>query len=101
MRVVQEDSVSWDDGYAQPNQSYEKPFLGILVDKSRDVSEEQGIREVAERLLYVRLSQDWYPELIEGNIVIDPREEKWKVVERYDYETHANTKVFGVVRVNS
>ena len=99
--VVQTEDVGWEDGYRNPDKSYEKPFKGILVDKKRDVPETQGIREVEERLLYIRLSQDWYPDLVNGDIVIDTNEDKWKVIDRYDYTDYANTIVFGVVRVNS
>ena len=100
MRVIQTDSLSYTDGYAEPNESYEKPFLGIMADNSKVIPEFQGTREMADRLLYIRLSQDWYPDLVEGDIVIDPRDDKWKVIERFDYETHANTMVFGVVRAD-
>ena len=100
MHVVQTDSLTWEDGYRKPEDSYEKPFLGILVDKKVDDPELQGIRPMADRLLYVRLSQDWYPDLVEGDVVIDAQEDKWKVIQRFDYEAYGNVKVFGVARVD-
>ncbi len=99
LKVVQRDDVTYDHGYAQPDESYEKTFKGILVDKDTNIAEMQGIRNQATRWLYIRLSQEWYPELVEGDIIIDKEDRKWKVVERFDYEHYANTKVFGVTRV--
>ena len=99
MHVVQRDGVTWEDGYRVVDESYEKPFLGILVDNKEDVAELQGTREMAERLLYVRKSQDWYPELVEKDIVKDEKDDKWKVVIRFDYTTYGNCLVFGVARV--
>ena len=101
LHVVQTEDVGWEDGYRNPDKSYEKPFKGILVDNKNTVQEMQGNRPIADRLLYIRLSQDWYPDLVTGDIVIDTNSDKWKVIERFDYEEIGNTKVFGVVRVNS
>ena len=100
LKAVQKEDVTFDHGYAQPTESYEKNFKGILVDRARDIAEPQGIRSEATRLLYVRLSQDWVPDLVEGDILIDNEERKWKIIERFDYSIMANTKVFGVTRVD-
>jgi hypothetical protein len=107
-KVIQTDNLSWEDGYQRPTMSYEKSFKGILVDKRVDKPEIQGIREQAKgseggrgaRLLYIRLSQPWYPELTSGDIVIDTFNEKWRIIERYDYTFEANTIVWVIVRVD-
>ena len=100
MYAIQTDDLEWEDGYRKPDKSYNKPFKGILVDRKEDIAEMQGVRPMAERLLYIRLSQDWYPNLVEGDIVIDSLEDQWKVIERFDYSSYANTMVFGVARVD-
>jgi len=100
LKVIQKDDVTFDHGYAQPEISYEKTFKGILIDRATDMAEIQGVRSQATRLLYVRLSQSWIPDLVEGDIVIDNEDKKWKIVERFDYTIQANTKVFGVTRVD-
>jgi len=107
-KVIQTVEVEWEDGYQKPTESYEKPFKGIMVDRKVDRPEIQGIREQAKgthggrgaRLLYVRLSQKWVPDLINGDIVIDPEGDKWRITERYSYEFEANTIVWVVTRVN-
>jgi len=101
LHVVQTEDIGWEDGYRNPDKSYEKPFKGILVDNKNAIAEIQGVRPVATRLLYIRLSQEWYPDLVLNDIIIDSKDDKWKVIERFDYEDIANTKVFGVTRVNS
>ena len=94
------ENVTWEYGYAQPGESYDKPFKGILVDFSKTSPELQGLRDKAERLLYLRLSQEWVPDLEIEDIVIDSLEARWKIVERYDYDHFAGAKVFGVARVD-
>jgi len=77
-----------------------KTFLGIIVDRSETVAEMPGIRrDTPRRLLYVRLSQDWVPDLQQDDIVIDEHDDKWKITERFDYDEIAGCKVFGVSRV--
>ena len=99
LRVILKENVTWDHGYAEPGESYEMTFKGILVDKLRTMAEFEGTRSIADRLLYVRLSQDWVPDLKKDDIVIDKDNCKWKIVERFDYEGLATLKVFCFVRV--
>jgi len=99
MKTIQKEDTTFTDGYASPTESYEKTFRGILVDHTMTEAEIQGWRDKAERLLYVRLSQDWVPDLEQDDIVIDANGDKWKIVGRYNYEEYGNCKVFGVARV--
>ena len=100
LTVKLKENITYDDGYAEPGESHEMTFKGILIDKRIDDPQLQGLRDRAVRLLYVRLSQDWIPDLAEEDIVTDTKGDDWKIIERFDYEDQANCKVFGVARVD-
>jgi len=87
------------DGYVEESPDGEITFRGVIVPNMYVNEIQRGLDIKGDSILYVRITQVDLPELAIEDVVIDSRDQKWRITDEADFTEHGKVRLFGIVKL--